>query len=259
MNLLRKLPAFLGLTASFAVATSAFAATAAQKLTIQKLTSIFENSTTTLQYTYCENIGDGRGLTFGFPGFCSGTYDGTIFLKEYRALNSSNKLVKYIPAFEKIDKMPHPGGKTANTTGLSNFPKDFKSCGSDPLFKQAQHNVVDRMYWNPSQSTANSLGLKFALSQGQMYDSFINHGESGAKSIINKTNSQMGGSPKSGVDEKQWLSKYLANRMIVLKADSTWAQATDRVKVYQTLLSNNNTSLKTPFPVKCYGDSFTVN
>lgn len=259
MTIVRKLPAFFTLSAALALASSVFGATAAQKLTIQKLTSIFENSTTSLQYTYCENIGDGRGLTFGFPGFCSGTYDGTMFLKEYQKLNSSNKLVKYIPAFEKIDSLPHPGGKTNNTTGLSNFPKDFKSCGSDPTFKKAQHNLVDRLYWNPSQNKANSLGLKLAISQGQMYDSFINHGASGAQSIINKTNSQMGGSPASGVNEKAWLTKYLSNRFNVLKADPTWAEAVDRVRVYQTLLKNNNTSLATPFSVSCYGDQFTVN
>ncbi len=85
------------------------AVTGTQRDTIYKLTSIFENSTTTLQYTYVENIGDGRGLTFGFAGFCSGTYDGTMFLKKYQALNPNNILVKYIPAFERIDSLPHPG------------------------------------------------------------------------------------------------------------------------------------------------------
>lgn len=228
------------------------------KHTIQQLTSIFENSTPTLQYTYIENIGDGRGYTFGFPGFCSGTYDGTMFLKEYQNLNSSNKLISFIPAFEKIDNMSHPNGMTSNTTGLEQFPSAFKSCGSDPAFVQAQNNVVDRLYWNPSQVAVNEIGAKYAITKGELYDAFINHGEDGARDMINKTNSAVGGTPKSGVDEKTWLSKYLSIRLAVLQGDATWQSAVDRVHVYQTLLNQNNVNLQTPISVSCYGDSFSI-
>jgi hypothetical protein len=228
------------------------------KTIIQELTSVFENSTAVLQYTYVENINDGRGYTFGFPGFCSGTYDGTEFLKEYQRLNSNNTLVKYIPTFEKIDAMPHPDGKCSNVQGLENFPKDFKSCGNDPAFEQAQQNIVDKDYWNPSQNLANEIGAKYLITKGELYDTFINHGEDGANDIMNSTTQAMGGSPASGIDEKSWLNKFLQTRLKVLQADPTWADAVDRVKVYQNLLNQGNVNLNTPMTIQCYGDTFTI-
>ncbi len=235
------------------------AVTDTQKDTIFKLTSIFENSTTTLQYTYVENIGDGRGLTFGFAGFCSGTYDGTMFLKEYRTLNPNNILVKYIPAFERIDSLPHPGGLCNDTTGLANFPADFRACGNDPAFKEAQHNLVNRLYWNPSQEAAGQIGAQYAITAGELYDSFINHGASGAWDIINRTNNAVG-RISSGTNEKTWLNKFLEIRYGILAADPTWSQAVDRVKVYQKLLNtDNNVNLSRPITVTCYGDTFTIS
>ncbi len=235
------------------------AVTETQRDTIFKLTSIFENSTTTLQYTYVENIGDGRGLTFGFAGFCSGTYDGTLFLKEYQSLNPNNILVKYIPAFERIDSLPHPGGLCSDTTGLNNFPADFRSCGNDPAFKEAQHNLVNRLYWNPSQDAVNQIGAKYAITAGELYDSFINHGADGAWDIINQTNSAVG-KISSGTDEKTWLNRYLSIRYGILAADPTWSEAVDRVKVYQKLLNtDNNVNLTRPITVTCYGDTFTIS
>jgi len=234
------------------------AVTEAQKDVIYKLTSIFENSTTQLKYDYVEDIGDGRGYTFGFPGFCSGTYDGTLFLKKYKELNPNNRLVKYIPAFERIDKGPHPDGKNNDTSEIKSFPADFKKCIDDPIFKEAQHKLVDELYWNPSQKAANEIGAKYAITRGQLYDAFINHGESGARRIITKTNNSVG-KIGSGVDERKWLSEFLNQRMAILQADRTWSQAVDRVKVYQKLLNTeNNLNLATPMTVTCYGDTFTI-
>ncbi|MGB8450922.1 MAG: chitosanase [Anaerocolumna sp.] len=248
-----------GMTSAAANAATTATVTDIQKDTIYRLTSIFENSTTELQYTYIENIGDGRGYTFGFPGFCSGTYDGTMFLKKYKALNPNNTLVKYIPTFEYIDSLPHPDGLCSVTTGLEKFPADFQACGSDPDFKQAQHDLVDELYWNPSQVAANEVGAKYPVTCGELYDSFINHGEDGARDIINQTNKAVG-KIINGTDEKTWLDKFLSIRLGILQSDSTWSEAVDRVKVYQKLLNtDNNVNLARPIKVTCYGDTFTIS
>ncbi len=215
---------------------------------IFKLTSIFENSSTTIQYNYCENINDGRGYTFGFVGFCSGTYDGTMMLKEYRALNPNNILIKYIPAFERIDKGPRKNGLNSDVSGLENLVQDIKSI-KDPLFIQAQINVADRLYIKPSQEKLKQLGFKNAISQGQLYDMYINHGEDGALAIIKSVQVS---------DEITWLSNILNKRLSVLEADRTWKEAVDRVKVYQKLLSSGNIELKSPMTITCYGDNFTL-
>jgi chitosanase len=60
-------------TVASAVVVGSAALTPQQHETIDQLTSLFENSTPILQYGYCEDIDDGRGLTAGRAGFTSGT------------------------------------------------------------------------------------------------------------------------------------------------------------------------------------------
>jgi chitosanase len=125
--------------ALLAIATNAIAGSG--KNTIQRLTSIFENGTPVFQYTFAANIGDGRGYTFGFVGFTSGTYSGSMFLEEYRRLRPHNAIAHFLPAFKRIDAGPHDGaGRNADITGLDAFPAAFATCGSDPAFRRAQHS-----------------------------------------------------------------------------------------------------------------------
>lgn len=230
-----------------------------EKLIAQQLTSVFENSTTRLRFTFVENIHDGRGYTFGFPGFCSGTYDGTMFLKAYRRLNPNNRLVQFIPAFEAIDRGRHDDeGRNPSTEGLNGFPRAFRSCGRDPDFRRAQVKLVDQLYWSPSQAIGNKIGAKLPITRGQLYDACINHGEDGALDMIKTTNRAVGGTPKSGVDEELWLAKFLDVRFKVLNSDPTWKQAVDRVRVYRKFLEEGNVRLKPPLRFACYGDSFTI-
>lgn len=215
--------------------------------TILQLTSIFENSSKELQFNYAENINDGRGITFSFAGFCSGTGDGSQVIRKYNELtfNSDIQTIQYLKALEKIDKE----GKdmNPNVKGLDGFIQYINKIGKKPEFIQASLFIANNLYVVPSQKMADSLGLKLPLSKGQMYDSYINHGESGVKKMLKKA-----GSVKD--DELTWLKNYLNIRLKVLSGDRTWKEAVDRVKVYQKLLTNPQ--LKSPFNVTCYGNSF---
>lgn len=214
--------------------------------TILQLTSIFENSSKELQFNYAENIKDGRGITFGFVGFCSGTGDGSQVISKYNDLtfNSDAQTIKYLKALKKIDKE----GKDMNSSvkGLDGFIQYINKIGNTPQFIQASLIIADKLYVKPSQQMAETLGLKLPLSKGQLYDSYINHGENGATKMIKKTG------PVS--DELTWLKKFLNIRLKVLSSDDTWKESVDRVKVYQKLLTNPQLNL--PFNVICYGDSF---
>ncbi len=227
--------------------------------TIEQLTSIFENSSPILHYTYCKNIHDHRGLTFGYAGFTSGTYDGTLFLREYQRLRPGNPLVRYLPAFQAIDAGPHDAeGRNPDTTGLRGFPTAFRHLGGDPAFRQAQENLVDRLYWAPSQRLARHLGAHLPLTQGELYDTCINHGADGLAALVRATTRALGGAPVDGIPERTWLAKFLALRLALLRADTTWRHAVDRVRVYQRLLTDGNVRLKKPIHVRCYRDSFTL-
>lgn len=223
-----------------------------QANTALQLTSLFENSTPVLQYGYAENIGDGRGITFGFVGFCSGTCDGSQMLNEYERLKGPNSLSKYIAPMEAIDASG--GCFSGSTTGLDGFIQAVGAAASDPLFIQAQLNIADKLYIGPSQAKVSQLGFSLPITQGELVDAYINHGDSGAVNMINQATSSVGTS-----DERAWLKKFLEIRLNVLAADSTWSSAVDRVKVYQKLLNEGNVNLDTPMTVSVYGTTFTLN
>lgn len=57
---------------------------------------------------------------------------------------------------------------------------------------------------------------RFPLTIGQLYDAWIQHGEGPCTpcmgGMIAAVNAQLGGSPRTGVDEKVWLDAFLAHR-----------------------------------------------
>lgn len=249
---------YLALLACPAAAQSA--ESAAPRGIIEQLTSIFENDTPELQYTYCQNIHDRRGYTFGFAGFTSGTFDGTEFLQEYIRLHPGNILARFLPAFEKIDAGPHDDeGRNPSVAGLEGFPAAFRTCGGDPAFAQAQENLVDELYWNPSQHIARHAGVRLPITRGQFYDACINLGEDGLQDLVRRTDRALGGTPKTGIDERAWLARFLDLRLAdKLAGDRTERRSADRVRVYQRLLAEGNVRLTLPIRLVCYGDRFTL-
>lgn len=220
---------------------------------IFQLTSLFENSTPNLQYNYIEDINDGRGYTFGYVGFCTGTGDGYPFVRDYylpRAPNSP--LRQYLPALQQLansGSAAHTGLKDGASDSFVNI---VKGLGNDGAWRAAMDAAVDAMYFAPAMSRAAALGLTSALGRGQMYDAYINHGESGVLDMIPK----VGGSATG--DEKGWLGRFLAVRKQVLQADSTWAESVDRVNVYQQLLNANNMDLSQTASFTVYGTRFAI-
>jgi chitosanase len=249
----------LFLAAIFVLSLGADALATSAKATIQELTSIFENSTPVLQYTFVANIGDQRGYTFGFVGFTSGTYSGTMFLEEYQKLEQGNPLVRFLPAFRAIDAGPHDSaGRNPSTAGLDDFPTAFQACGGDPKFRSAQKLLVDRLSWNPAIQLAHQLGAHRNITLGELYDAYVNHGEDGVRQLVAKTNRlcHAGGGQK--ISELKWLKTFLAVRIATLAADPTWVHAVDRITVYQTLLAEKNYTLRLPLSVDCYGNHFDL-
>jgi chitosanase len=220
-----------------------------------QMTTTLENSETQLQWNYAENLGDGRGITFGCIGFCTGTYDGNILIKYYTKLNPDNTLAKYIPALDKIDAGSHnaaEGDGSPSTTGLSGFIKDVQKC-NDPLFKQAQLYELDQLYYNPAVKMYNNVGAKNALTLAFIYDMCIRHGSDDAQEIIDNA----GKTPKQGADENTYLSKLISLRDAKLKSEGLGD--VDRDAGHKNLLKSGNVDLKTPFTFVAYGDTFTID
>ena len=78
---------------------------ARKKEIAMELVSSAENSSLDwkAQYTYIEDIGDGRGYTGGIIGFCSGTGDMLEVVQDYANREPGNGLAKYLPALRKVN------------------------------------------------------------------------------------------------------------------------------------------------------------
>jgi hypothetical protein len=237
--------------------------TSQEKRRAEELTSLFENSTTTLQYGYAENIHDGRGITAGRAGFTSGTDDMWDVVRDYTKKKPNNPLAKFLPRLAQLHALPDDSKERGSTKGLEGLVAAWKEAAKDPAFRAVQDAAVDRMYFKPSQAHVRELGLTTPLAQGELYDAIIQHGDGddadGLPALIAATNAKAGGTPKSGVDEKTWLGDFLEVR----KADlahahdpatrKEWAESVDRVGVYQDLLDAGNLDLRGPITVH-HGD-----
>ena len=106
----------------------------AKKEIAMELVSSAENSSLDwkAQYSYIEDIGDGRGYTAGIIGFCSGTGDMLELVQAYTASSPNNVLAKYLPALKKVN------GSDSHSGLDPNFTKDWATAAKDPAFQQAR-------------------------------------------------------------------------------------------------------------------------
>ncbi|MBZ4422291.1 chitosanase [Myxococcus sp. RHSTA-1-4] len=236
-----------------------------QKKVAEDLTSIWENDTPTIDYAYSENIQDGRGYTNGRAGFCTGTGDAIQVVQCYVNLRSAangNLMAKYMPGLTTINNRFLSTGESQSSTSeldsVGNWRADWAASYNNTTtradFKSCQDQINDNLYYTPAMNEAAKWGLTTALSKTALYDAFINHGESGARSIIRSANTALGNSGQvapvigyNGITESAWLQKFLEKRRDVLAGDSTWIEAVDRVAAYEKLRRRGNWDLGTAF------------
>ena len=224
----------------------------AKKEVAMELVSAAENSSLDwrAQYSYIEDIGDGRGYTAGIIGFCSGTGDMLELVQAYTSTEPSNVLAKYLPALQKVNN-------TDSHAGLDpNFTKDWKTAAKDPVFQAAQDSERDRVYFNPAVSQAKADGLR-ALGQFAYYDAAVMHGFDGEQSIRSRAIKDAK-PPSQGGDETAYLQAYLNERVVEMKKEEAHSD-TSRVDTEQRVfLNNGNLDLNTPLDFKTYGDPYHI-
>lgn len=219
---------------------------------IMSLVSIAENSTVKWwdNYTYCENIHDSRGMTVSLVGMCSGTSDLLWTFQNLKSINPKHPLLKYLPVLIKVDN-------TDNTSGLENLANDLKLYG-DKEWRSSVWNTILHFYWTPSMQFAESIGLKYPISKGFVYDLSLNHGFLEVSKMADKVTTPI---PNKGGDEKKWLEEYMAVRQhIITKVDtSTNNGQPDRVLLWKSVLTKGNVNLDRPLTqLLCYGDTFSI-
>ena len=226
--------------------------TPAKKDVAMQIVSAAENSSLDWrgQFSYIEDIGDGRGYTAGIIGFCSGTSDMLALVEAYTRTKPSNVLAKYLPALRSVN------GSDSHAGLDPNYPKDWKTAAADPVFQAAQESERDRVYFNPSVRDGKSDGVR-ALGQFAYYDASVMHGYEGFRSIRSKA-LKRAKPPAQGGDETAWLRVFMDERKIEMRTEEAHSDTT-RVDTAQLVFLNaGNLDLNTPLSFKVYGQSFRI-
>jgi chitosanase len=74
-------------------------------------------------------------------------------IEVYGRMRPNNVLSVFIPTLK--DRKG-----TASTEGLEGLPAAWKEATADPLFRQAQDRLSDKLYYNPAMQEVNALHLR---------------------------------------------------------------------------------------------------
>jgi chitosanase len=235
-----------------------------QRRRADQLISVFENSTTEIQYGYAENINDGRGVTAGRAGFTTNDGDALKVVRAYTAVSPDNPLARFIPELERL-----AAAGSGDTSGLpeGDYIAAWKQAAEDPAFRQVQDDQVDQRYFTPAMNRADQLGLTTALARAELYDASIQHGNGSEydalPALIDRTDAKVG--TPSAAGERAWLDAFFDVRIDDLNnpANSStadeWRKSVDRVECLRRIAATGNYDLDGPFGITAFGSGYTIS
>lgn len=205
------------------------------------------------QYVYIQDINDGRGYTAGIGGFCSGTGDMLQVVDRYIVLKpTGNTLQPYRAALAAVNG-------TASHTGLGTPYTNawVAAATNEPLFRQAQDEIRDELYFNPAVALAVADGLG-ALGQFCYFDHAILNGYDGMTAGIRTPVINAGTLPPSqGGNETTYLNAWLNRAIVQMDTDPAHSDHS-RVIAQKKFLSEAKLSLQLPLAWTMYGDAFSI-
>ena len=222
-----------------------------QHIIADKIISVFENSTTTLKYAYAEHLDDQHGITAGRAGFTSATGDLLMVVQRYVALKpDKNPLSPYIKELQRLDEIyaQHDyelSSEGANVDNLDGLIEAWQESAQDPLFKDVQDEIVDKLYFNPARDVAQSIGAKLPLTLLHIYDASIQHGPDGVRAMIDRVSVAK---PKDCGDEITWLKEFNKVRLdvmlhTVIDGEKIWEDSIYRQHELVDMIKENNINL----------------
>ncbi|KAJ1931584.1 hypothetical protein GGF37_007345, partial [Kickxella alabastrina] len=190
-----------------------------KNLAIQQ-TNLFQLDSIQFDYGHCEKDDTGNGYSAGIANFCTGIGDLWEVIKIYHiATNGDDEFTIFDETLQK-----YANELNGTTAGLKDFCKVWNKAAAVQEFMDAQDEILDSLYFKPSQEYSDKLGLNLSISQAQLYDTSISHGASNNShslgGMIELTNSRIGrdigGNSTSTlqigefmVDEIEWLKEFL--------------------------------------------------
>jgi chitosanase len=231
----------------------------AKKDVAMQLVSAAENSSLDWrgQFGRVEDNAGGRGYSAGIVGFCSGTGDMLELVEAYAMLRPSNVLARHLPALREAC-----GG--VSCAGLDpDFPGDWRTAATDPIFRAVQEAEQDRLYFDPAVRDGKADRVR-ALGQFAYYDAAVVHGYAGLRAIRGRA-LRRARPPVGGGEESAWLAAFLDARVAEMRRAEAEigmkrsAADTSRVDTAQrTFLSDGNLDLNAPLIFAVDGAVFRI-
>ncbi len=211
-----------------------------QRYIADQIISIFENSTTTIQYGYAEVVKDDKehGITAGRLGFTSATGDMRDLIENYY---HKKPLSKYLPELKRLEEIyaendyevsDDPEG-SMNVAHLSGLIKDWKHEAKKDAFKNAQDRYLDAHYFMPARKEARKMQLKLPISLLCFYDTAIQQGVDGLKDMIRRVSLAK---PTNKKEEIHWIKVFNQKRLDELASKSYWEDSLYRVHTLNDLI-----------------------
>jgi chitosanase len=221
-----------------------------------QLVSSAENSSLRwrAQYTYLEDIGDGRGYTGGIIGFCSGTGDMLEVVQSYTDAHPANPLARFLPALRAVNG-------TDSHRGLGRpFVRAWHRAAKTPGFRLSQDAERDRVYFDPAVRRAKRDGLR-TLGQFIYYDAIVMHGP-GLSHLsfggIRRTAMKHAETPAEGGSEVRYLNAFLDARTAAMRAEAAHEDTSRGDDAQRRFLRERNLALRPPLTWHVYGDRFHI-
>lgn len=221
-----------------------------------QLVSSAENSSLNwrAQFSYIEDIDDGRGYTAGLIGFCSGTGDMLDLIAYYTNLQPKNGLSRYLPALQRVN-----GSDSHDGLGKP-FEQAWVQAAADPRFQQAQEHERDRVYFDPAVQQARVDGLSL-LGQFMYYDAAVMHGPDAwghGLLDIRKQAQKIAKTPADGGDETAYLNAFLDKREDEMRKDPDHRDLSRVETEQRKFLLDKNFDLNLPLTWRVYNDRFSI-
>jgi chitosanase len=214
-----------------------------------QLVSSAENSSLDwkAQYSYIEDIGDGRGYTGGIIGFTSGTSDMLELVRRFTADYPDNPLAEYLPALEAVD------GSDSHDGLDPGFTDAWAAAARDPEFQAAQDALRDEWYFDPSVALAQEDGLG-VLGQFAYYDAAVVHGFEGMEGVRSRALASA-----DPADEVAYLGVFLDEREVEMRKEAAHEDTTRVSTAQRVFLEAGNLNLDLPLRWHVYGDAFEID
>jgi len=137
---------------------------------IKAITNVFEVGSPEADYSYIEDLGDGRGYTATQYGLCSNEPELARVIELHARSTPETQLMRYLPSLP-------PRGSGTDMKKLSGFVDAWqREARGRPSLAQACETVADDLYFTPAMSAAHDMQVASPVGQSIFYDTILQHG-----------------------------------------------------------------------------------